>query len=412
MKVAITGKGGVGKTTFASTLCRLYADEGRKVLAADVDPDANLGLALGLTRGGGQRHCPRLQDEGAGQGAHRRQRQQHLLQAQPRGLRPARRPDARDVNGVKLLVMGTVDTGGSGCVCPEHVMLKAILSNLVFRKDDVVVMDMEAGLEHLGRGTASMMDQFIVVIEPGARVHPDLCSASSSWRQDIGVTKVRVVANKVRDSEDEDFIRSAGSRKRICWGSSTTTPEIIDADRHGKSPYDFSPAGGGGDPGHQSENGRRSIKFAESNVRSEKSDENIVRKSVRRQRRDVRPCAEGRGRGHWPSWAPTPLRTFGDTAYSLPCLYAMTGKKVATVGEAKAALETAVKAFMTRSNRTKDIFTSGVATALCRRDHRADEVGHARRLPLRGALSWATSPTPRSVSWACPWSPGTSPAWP
>ena len=76
---------------------------------------------------------------------------------------------AKDINGVKLLVMGTVDTGGTGCVCPEHVMLKAILTNLVFRKDDVVIMDMEAGLEHLGRGTASMMDQFIVVIEPGAR---------------------------------------------------------------------------------------------------------------------------------------------------------------------------------------------------------------------------------------------------
>ena len=85
---------------------------------------------------------------------------------------------------MKLLVMGTVDTGGSGCVCPEHVMLKAILSSLVFRKDDVVIMDMEAGLEHLGRGTASMMDQFIVVIEPGARSHPDLRTGSSQLAKD------------------------------------------------------------------------------------------------------------------------------------------------------------------------------------------------------------------------------------
>ena len=85
--------------------------------------------------------------------------------------------------------MGTVDTGGTGCVCPEHVMLKAILSNLVFRKDDVVIMDMEAGLEHLGRGTASMMDQFIVVIEPGARSIQTYEAHQVSLPSDIGITK-------------------------------------------------------------------------------------------------------------------------------------------------------------------------------------------------------------------------------
>lgn len=129
---------------------------------------------------------------------------------------------SRDVNGVKLLVMGTVDTGGSGCVCPEHVMLKAILSNLVFRKDDVVVMDMEAGLEHLGRGTASMMDQFIVVIEPGAR-SIQTYERIKGLAADIGVHKVRVVANKVRMSGTRSF-SAAASRRRTCWGSSTTTP--------------------------------------------------------------------------------------------------------------------------------------------------------------------------------------------
>ena len=115
---------------------------------------------------------------------------------------------AKDVGGVKLLVMGTVDVGGSGCVCPEHVMLKAILSSLTYRKDDVVILDMEAGLEHLGRGTAANMDQFIVVVEPGARSIQTYANVKR-LAADLGVRQVRVVANKVRDQRDEDFVRSA-----------------------------------------------------------------------------------------------------------------------------------------------------------------------------------------------------------
>ena len=147
---------------------------------------------------------------------------------------------AREINGVKLLVMGTVDVGGSGCVCPEHVMLKAILSSLTYRKNDVVIMDMEAGLEHLGRGTASNMDQFIVVIEPGARSVQTYRNVKR-LAKDLGVKRVRVVANKVRDEHDEEFIRGAIPAEDFL-GFIHYNPEIMDADRQGKSPYDFCPA--------------------------------------------------------------------------------------------------------------------------------------------------------------------------
>ena len=238
MKVAITGKGGVGKTTLSSTLARLYADDGRCVLAADVDPDANLGLALGLTQEEVDEIIPiskmrTLVEERTG--------------ANEAGkffkLNPyvADIPEkfSKDINGVKLLVMGTVDVGGTGCVCPEHVMLKSILSALTYRKDDVVIMDMEAGLEHLGRGTAANMDQFIVVIEPGARSVQTYRNVKR-LASDLGVKRVRVVANKVRDQQDEAFIKDAIPAEDLL-GFIHYNTEIIDADRNGKSPYDFSP---------------------------------------------------------------------------------------------------------------------------------------------------------------------------
>ena len=238
MKVAITGKGGVGKTTLSSTLARLYADEGRTVLAADVDPDANLGLALGLTQEEVDEIIPisKMRDLAKERTGASDDNRFYKLNPYVADI-----PEkfAKTINGVKLLVMGTVDVGGTGCVCPEHVMLKSILSALTYRKNDVVVMDMEAGLEHLGRGTAANMDQFIVVIEPGSRSVQTYRNVKR-LASDLGVKRVRVVANKVRDDRDEAFIRENIPAEDLL-GCIHYNPEIMDADRNGKSPYDFSP---------------------------------------------------------------------------------------------------------------------------------------------------------------------------
>lgn len=237
MKIAITGKGGVGKTTFAATLARLYADEGKTVLAADADPDANLGLALGFTEEELNQIVPiskmrKLVEERTGADDFNK-----VFRINPK---VDDIPDkyAKKCNGVKLLVLGTVETANSGCVCPEHVMLKRIINHLMLRSTDVVIMDMEAGLEHLGRGTTNGMDQFVVVIEPGARSIQTYQNVKR-LAEGLGVKQVGVVANKVRGPEDEEFIRSKIPAEDLL-GFIHYNPEVIDADRQGKSPYDFS----------------------------------------------------------------------------------------------------------------------------------------------------------------------------
>ena len=237
MKIAVTGKGGVGKTTFAAILARLYAKEGRPVLAVDVDPDANLGLALGFSTEELEQIIPitkmrKLVEERTGANE-----DNTFYRINPK---VSDIPDTygKVCNGVKLLVLGTVDVAGKGCVCPEHVMLKRIINNLVLHREDVVILDMEAGLEHLGRGTTSGMDQFVVVIEPGTRSIQTYKNVKR-LANELGVKQVGVIANKVCDEKDEAFIRSRIPQEdllRIVHYNS----EVIDADRNGSSPFDYS----------------------------------------------------------------------------------------------------------------------------------------------------------------------------
>ena len=236
MKVAITGKGGVGKTTFAACLARLYADEGRKVLCADVDPDANLGLALGFSEDDLAKITPITEMKALIQERTEADQFENFFKINPK---VDDLPDmlAQEVNGVKLLLMGTVKTGGAGCVCPEHVILKRLLSHLIIQRDEVVIMDMEAGLEHLSRGTTDLVDQFIVVVEPGARSIQTYHSVQR-LAKDLGVNKVSVVANKVRDENDEAFIREQVPEEDLL-GIIHYSGAVSDADRRCASPYDI-----------------------------------------------------------------------------------------------------------------------------------------------------------------------------
>lgn len=205
--------------------------------AADADPDANLGLALGFSEEELEQITPiskmrKLVEERTGA-----DKSNLFYKVNPK---VDDIPDTygRERNGVKLLILGTVETAGGGCVCPENVMLKRIISNLVLHRDDVVLLDMEAGLEHLGRGTTEGMDQFLVVIEPGARSIQTYRNVKR-LAEGLGVKKVRVIANKVRNEKDEAFIK-ARIPEEDYLGCVHYNTEIMDADREGMSPYDFS----------------------------------------------------------------------------------------------------------------------------------------------------------------------------
>ncbi|MDR0596865.1 MAG: AAA family ATPase [Clostridiales Family XIII bacterium] len=235
MKIAITGKGGVGKTTLAASLARLYAWDGRRVLAVDADPDANLGLALGFTEDEVAAISPiaAMSELIAERTGADKENYGKFFKINPR-VDDIPERFAVDKGGVKLLVMGTVDTGGGGCVCPEHVMLKRVISHLVLHSDEVVIMDMEAGIEHLGRGTAGMVDRFIVVVEPGAR-SVQTYERIKALAADLGVKQVSVVANKIMGSADRDFIHERVPQGDLL-GFISFGAGVMEADKAGEAP--------------------------------------------------------------------------------------------------------------------------------------------------------------------------------
>jgi len=201
MKIAITGKGGVGKTSIAAGLALIFMKQGKKVIAIDADPDANLATALGFSDSERPEPIAGLKKiilERTGEvGA--------FFKLNPK---VDDIPDkfSKEKNNIRLIEMGTVKKGGSGCVCPESAFLKALLSHIFLNRDDVVVVDMEAGVEHLGRGTAQAVEKFIIVVEP-SKTSIDTAKKIKSLAENLKIKEVSLVANKIRSDEDKIFIK-------------------------------------------------------------------------------------------------------------------------------------------------------------------------------------------------------------
>ncbi len=235
MKLAISGKGGVGKTTFSSLLIRTLNEMGKKVLAIDADPDANLAAALGIPDADKITPIANMKEmilERTG--------------AQPGSIggffklnpKVDDLPDSLSVkkDQIKLMRLGSVKKGGGGCLCPESTLLKALVMHIVLGRDEVVVMDMEAGIEHLGRATASAVDKLIVVVEPGRR-SIDTAEHIRQLASEIKLKQVFIVGNKVRSEKDEAYLKQHLTDFDIL-GFLPYADDLIEADLNGESPYD------------------------------------------------------------------------------------------------------------------------------------------------------------------------------
>lgn len=237
LKIAVGGKGGVGKTTITALIARAIAasDKNKKVIAIDADPVANLAAGLGIDESIPITPISELSD----------------LIAERTGAKPGTmggfftlNPKVDDIpdrfsiekDGVKLLVMGTVQQGGSGCICPESTILKALMNHLVLARNEVVVMDMEAGVEHLGRATSGSVDALIIVVNPGKRSRVAADKIKKLGR-DIGIKNIVILANRVRSEDDIQLIKKSLSDYEIL-GFIPEHNEIVHSDRTGDRPFD------------------------------------------------------------------------------------------------------------------------------------------------------------------------------
>jgi CO dehydrogenase maturation factor len=233
LKLAVAGKGGVGKTTIAGTLARLLAKEGQGVIAVDADPAMNLKFALGIKEN--PLPISELKDliferTGAHSGS-------GIYKLNPKVDDIIERYGAKGPDGVVLLVMGTIDKGGSGCICPESAFLRSLLRHVIF-KGSTVILDMEAGIEHLGRGTAKGVDLMLTVVEPGMR-SIETVGRIKQLGEDIGIKNIAGVINKATDSEMTKEIEIKLEELDIpLLGVVPYDPALIKADMEGKAPLD------------------------------------------------------------------------------------------------------------------------------------------------------------------------------
>ena len=215
MKLAITGKGGTGKSTIAGILTHYYKNDGYKVLAVDADPDANLASAIGIPAEKASAIIPISE--------------QRKLIKERTGADPGQfgqlfkmNPTVHDIpdefcidyQGIKLLVMGAIRKGGSGCACPENVLLRSLLSEIILNRDEVIIVDMEAGIEHLGRATARSIDKMIIIVEPGSR---SISTAKTIMRmaKEIAIQSFVIVGNKLQDEKQKEWISKKFSQDQI-----------------------------------------------------------------------------------------------------------------------------------------------------------------------------------------------------
>ncbi len=240
MKIAISGKGGVGKTTFAAFLIKSLQKSGKKVLAIDADPDANLAQALGANNASEITPISKMKSLIEERTDSKMGTMGGFFKINPK-VSDLPEKLSVDADGVKLMVLGGVKAAEGGCICPESVLLKVLVTHLILFRDEVIVLDMEAGLEHLGRGTARAVDKMIVVVEPGRR-SIETANEIKRLSEQLGIKNLLIVGNKIRSEKDKDFLLK-NMKDFNFLGFLPFNDSIIEADLSDRPPYELNTSG-------------------------------------------------------------------------------------------------------------------------------------------------------------------------
>ena len=207
MKLAVSGKGGVGKTTISALIALSLRDLGRKVIAIDADPDSNLLACMGYPEPESVPPLVELKDFIAERTGVKPGTTGGMYKLNPK-VDDIPEKYAVEVDGIKVLVAGAVKKGGTGCYCPENALVRALVSHLLLDDNTSLILDMEAGIEHLGRGTIGSVDRLLVIVEPGRR------SVETALRivglaKDLNLTKVSAIGNRIRSEDDKALLKKA-----------------------------------------------------------------------------------------------------------------------------------------------------------------------------------------------------------
>jgi CO dehydrogenase maturation factor len=204
MKIAISGKGGVGKTLLSALLVKEYARRGFSVLAIDADPDTNLASALGFPQPETITPISEMKELIEERTGTKPGQPGSLFKLNPR-VDDIPEKYARRLDGIRLMVMGKIKRGGAGCYCSENTLLQALITHLLVFRNEAVILDMAAGIEHLSRATARAVDRLIIVVEPG-RKSLETALRIKQLASDIGIINIAAVGNKIRGQADRDFL--------------------------------------------------------------------------------------------------------------------------------------------------------------------------------------------------------------